>query len=63
MMADQFKTGDIVQLKSGGPRMTVDKRDEHREHEIYHCKWFAGAKLENGFFRAEALEHVTAEKK
>lgn len=51
MDAETFKVGDVVQLKSGGPRMTV--------HEVLsggvRCKWFAGSKLEEGYFEVEAL--------
>ena len=31
-----FKLGDVVMLKSGGPRMTVAKLDG----EFVHCFWF-----------------------
>jgi uncharacterized protein YodC (DUF2158 family) len=32
----QFQVGDVVQLKSGGPRMTVERIDQ----EIVYCSWF-----------------------
>ncbi|MFM0695632.1 DUF2158 domain-containing protein [Paraburkholderia graminis] len=57
-MAQKFKRGDIVQLKSGGPEMTVnDVPDEYNYH--YHCQWFAGKKLESGNFPADSLKAVT----
>jgi uncharacterized protein YodC (DUF2158 family) len=35
-MADQFKPGDVVMLKSGGPQMTVTEVDGDRTF----CQWF-----------------------
>jgi uncharacterized protein YodC (DUF2158 family) len=49
-----FKIGEIVQLKSGGPKMTVTGiPTAHNEH--YSTSWFAGAKLEHGRFPQESL--------
>ena len=60
-MASSFNTGDIVQLKSGGPTMTVVKNED--TYGIT-CKWFAGKKLEGGRFPAGALIKASeAEKK
>jgi uncharacterized protein YodC (DUF2158 family) len=33
----KFEGGDIVQLKSGGPDMTVES---HHEHDKVYCTWF-----------------------
>lgn len=52
-----FQTGDIVKLKSGGPAMTV-QRTTSVNGGTYACQWFAGKKLEEGFFKAEQLEPV-----
>lgn len=54
-----FEVGDIVKLKSGGPDMTVQVVPEKGEN--YRCQWFAGKKLEFGFFRYESLKSVEAE--
>ncbi len=35
-MSPQFELGSIVQLKSGGPKMTVS----HVEDGFVHCTWF-----------------------
>ncbi len=35
-MSTKFSKGDVVQLKSGGPRMTVDDLDGNRVG----CIWF-----------------------
>jgi uncharacterized protein YodC (DUF2158 family) len=46
-----LKLGDIVQLKSGGPKMTVTRvLDNH-----IHTAWFAGSKGENGVFPFQAV--------
>ena len=36
---EDFKVGDVVRLKSGGPDMTVTSVKER----IIHCKWFTYA--------------------
>lgn len=41
-----------VQLKSGGPVMTVQ---DDTLSAGYRCQWFAGKKLESGFFPEESL--------
>jgi uncharacterized protein YodC (DUF2158 family) len=55
-MADTFKIGDVVQLKSGGPKMTVVAIGE-----LVRCAWFFGdnSKQEASAFPAGALEAVT----
>ena len=47
----QFKTGDIVKLKSGGPVMTV----ESYGGEIAGCSWFDGKSHRTETFRADSL--------
>jgi uncharacterized protein YodC (DUF2158 family) len=49
---ETFKTGQIVQLKSGGPKMTVKKQVEGMGIQ---CQWFAGSKLDSGYFPEESL--------
>ena len=58
-MAEKFKIGDIVQLKSGGPKMTVTKVLE----EGVNTAWFAGSKKEAGTFPFEAVMAYQEEKK
>lgn len=50
-MADKFKIGDIVQLKSGGPKMTVTTVLD----EVVRTAWFAGSKNEEGAFPFDAI--------
>ena len=67
-MASVFKIGDIVQLKSGGPKMTVTNLPDALmsslggEKNIIHTSWFAGSKKESGAFPVEALIPVKDEK-
>jgi uncharacterized protein YodC (DUF2158 family) len=49
----QFKTGDVVQLKSGGPKMTVGGYN-NLGHVV--CKWFAGTESKHGMFAQDSLE-------
>lgn len=48
-----FKPGDIVQLKSGGPAMTVSSPTERG---AYWCEWFKGASKERAHFEEEVLQ-------
>ena len=59
----EFKIGDILQLKSGGPKMTIEKIDQFLGQTSVHCQWFAGGKLSNGEFLPELLVRVADEKK
>jgi uncharacterized protein YodC (DUF2158 family) len=52
----EFKPGDLVVLKSGGPVMTVDSVDHLAGGSGIKCVWFAGAKRETAYFRAESIE-------
>jgi uncharacterized protein YodC (DUF2158 family) len=55
-----FKVGDIVQLKSGGPKMTV--KDPTAINGNVHCQWFAGSKLHFGHFSKGSLVKVEEDK-
>jgi uncharacterized protein YodC (DUF2158 family) len=48
-----YKVGDVVLLKSGGPKMTVIA--VHDDAMVY-TSWFAGAKNERAHFDVSALE-------
>jgi len=57
VMAD-FKVGDIVQLRSGGPKMTVVEEVNHLMMGVRPsalCNWFAGSKNEQKAFPPAAL--------
>lgn len=53
-MAEKFEAGDVVLLKSGGPKMTIDSYDQ--DDEKYRCEWFVEGKVQHQLFRASSLE-------
>lgn len=52
-----FKVGDIVQLKSGGPKMTITQISS----PTVYTSWFAGAKNEKAYFHQDALQVAPTE--
>jgi uncharacterized protein YodC (DUF2158 family) len=56
---DEFKVGDIVMLKSGGPRMTISQvaQDTNEEQRAW-CDWFEGNKPHKGDFLVAQLKHI-----
>lgn len=55
-----FQPGDVVQLKSGGPVMTVRWcQDEYGSVDAY-CDWFVGTKQEGAKFAAAQLQKTEA---
>ena len=54
----KFKSGDIVQLKSGGPAMTVTG-SATTSGTTLDVKWFAGAKMESARVHEDALQPYT----
>ncbi len=53
-----FKEGDIVVLKSGGPRMTVS----HYDVGMVVCTWFVGTEQKHGTFNEATLFKPTGPK-
>lgn len=49
-----IKVGDVVQLKSGGPKMTVNEITDAAAN----CVWFVGGSRESGIFHPSSLEKV-----
>lgn len=62
-MAVKFPLGEVVQLKSGGPAMTVSETPGTKGHDKYVCQWFKGASKERGAFIEEELQLYVALKK
>ena len=65
MENNQFKSGDLVELLSGGPVMTVQNKDtlqSGKDKTVYRCQWFNGKKLEYGNFHEASLKIHTPEK-
>lgn len=52
-MNNELKSGDVVVLKSGGPRMTVRSRTP--EGDLF-CNWFDGRELKGSSFAEVTLE-------
>jgi uncharacterized protein YodC (DUF2158 family) len=63
-MAEGFNVGDVVQLKSGGPKMTVIEvgRSPITSEATIHCTWFAGARSERAVFPPDALVSAPEDK-
>ena len=57
MTEQPFKPGDVVQLRSGGPVMTVESIGSMMDDESVNCVWFEKTKQMHGSFKAPALQH------
>jgi uncharacterized protein YodC (DUF2158 family) len=60
-MEQEFKAGDVVQLKSGGPKMTIDTIAVFSmggTHEQAKCVWFDGKKRVEELFELSTLSAV-----
>ncbi len=57
-----IKKGDVVRVKSGGPRMTVDRIGKNISGKpAVWCLWIEGAQHYYGTFDPDALEITPAE--
>ena len=57
-MEHEFRAGDVVQLKSGGPKMTIDGIDKYgmgATHDSANCVWFEGTKRKQAVFELITL--------
>ncbi len=56
----ELKVGAVVQLKSGGPKMTITEigKYNYSDHEQAKCVWFDGAKKFESLFEEETLEVI-----
>jgi uncharacterized protein YodC (DUF2158 family) len=57
-MADAIKSGDVVQLKSGGPKMTVENVYLFRGEMRARCAWFIDDKNHSDTFPVGSLKKV-----
>jgi uncharacterized protein YodC (DUF2158 family) len=58
-MADGVKVGDVVELKSGGPKMTVETIEDYGAgHEQAFCVWFEKTKRNDAIFELLTLKKV-----
>jgi uncharacterized protein YodC (DUF2158 family) len=53
----EWNSGDVVELKSGGPKMTI----QTVVGGVVHCQWFVDAELKKGAFDPESLRAAKAE--
>ena len=51
----KFKPGDLVELKSGGPVMTVEEENKFQDDK-WDCIWFAGEKHQSNTFAGMSLK-------
>lgn len=58
MSQPTYKIGQLVELKSGGPVMTVSEPKTY-DYQVA-CQWFSGRKLESGQFPPESLKPAEA---
>lgn len=55
-----FKVGDIVKLKSGGPAMTISKISTGPDNKIsLECIWFIGINKNSDIFPNEVVEKAS----
>ena len=59
MTSEKLKQGDLVQLKSGGPVMTIVNPGGLSGWPV--CNWFEGDRLKVGSFPPDALRKVPGE--
>lgn len=70
-VAQKFKVGDVVKLKSGSPTMTVSKLDFKlriggansgkldKFFGMLDCQWFVNTELKTASFNQDTLESIT----
>ena len=55
---DGFEVGDTVELKSGGPTMTIERFDNIGGQPSAWCTWFVGTQRTDADFVLSALQKV-----
>lgn len=59
-MPGEIKAGSVVQLKSGGPDMTVNFVENDSGTEVASCSWFVNNKKESSRFPTATLRLVSS---
>jgi uncharacterized protein YodC (DUF2158 family) len=63
-VAEKFRRGELVRLKSGGPIMTVQEVFfSPFKGKEYRCQWFVGDQYKSKIFPGESLERVLGDEK
>lgn len=57
-MSSRYTPGDVVQLNSGGPKMTVSEIDG----DTVYCEWFIEGDVRRGSFKAAMLKKPSSAK-
>lgn len=52
----KFEKGDVVELKSGGPKMTIEGQGERPDQ--WHCCWFVDREVYYNTFTGKTLQKV-----
>lgn len=55
---EELKPGDVVMLKSGGPRMTITSIDGKAPARTVYVSWFHAADSKSDSFAEAALERA-----
>ncbi len=58
-MRKRIAAGDVVKLKSGGPKLTVESMRDNGECNV---RWFSGVELKQAVLRTDALVRKAARK-
>ena len=56
MATEEFKPGDVVELKSGSVPMTIERKARTDDDE-WVCLWFDGATRREGHFPSDVLKN------
>jgi uncharacterized protein YodC (DUF2158 family) len=56
-----FKVGDVVKLKHGGPNMTIRAKNAYGKYDEVETNWFVEDHLHTGTFPVDTLLLVSTE--
>jgi len=55
-----FEIGDMVELKSGGPSMTIERFDTIGGQPSAWCTWFVGGQRTDADFALDSLQKISS---
>lgn len=53
---ENLKVGDVVQLKSGGPKMTICQKPWNENKNLAQCQWFKNEESVRDVFHLDTLQ-------